>query len=52
MTDGLENVYFDVLDDIVNKYDNTYHNTTKMTPIDVKSNFYAECNVYFNEKRS
>ena len=50
MTDGLENVYFDVLDDIVDKYDNTYHNTTKMKHIDVKSNFYAEYNVYFNDK--
>ena len=50
MTDGLENVYFDVLDDIVDKYDNTYHNTTKMKHIDVTSNFYAEYNVYFNDK--
>ena len=33
-----KNVYFDVLDDIIDKYNNTYHNTIKMKPIDVKSN--------------
>ena len=32
-----KNVYIDKLDDIFNKYNNTYHNTTKMKPIDVKS---------------
>ena len=31
-------VYYDVLDDIVNKYNNTKHNTIKMKPIDVKNN--------------
>ena len=30
-----KNVYFDVLDDIVNKYNNTIRRTTKMKPIDV-----------------
>ena len=30
-----KNVYFDVLDDIVNKYNNTVHRTIKMKPIDV-----------------
>ena len=43
-------VYFDVLDDIVNKYNNTIHKTTKMKPIGVKSDSYAEYNVNFNEK--
>ena len=28
-----KNVYFDVLDDIVNKYNNTVHRTIKMKPI-------------------
>ena len=37
-----KNIYFDVLDDIVDKYNNTYHKTIKMKPIDVKSNSYAE----------
>ena len=30
-----KNVYFDVLDYIVNKYNNTVHETIKMKPIDV-----------------
>ena len=30
MTAISENVYFDVLDDIVNKYNNTVHRTIKM----------------------
>ena len=31
-------VYYDVLDDVVNKYNNTKHSTIKMKPIDVKDN--------------
>ena len=30
-----KNVYFDVLDDIVDKYNNTVHRTIKVKPIDV-----------------
>ena len=33
-----KNVYYDVLDDAVNKYNNTKHSTIKMKPIDVKDN--------------
>ena len=44
-----KNVYFDVLDDIVNKYNNTFHKTIKMKPIDVQSDSYAEYNVDSNE---
>ena len=33
--------FFDVLNDIVDEYNNTYHRTIKMKPIDVKSNFFA-----------
>ena len=33
-----KNVYYDVLDDIINKYNNTKHSTIKMKPIDVKNN--------------
>ena len=47
-----KNVYFDVLDVIANKYNNTVHKTIKMKPIDVISDFYAECNEDFNEKVS
>ena len=39
-----KNVYFDVLDDIVNKYNNTVHRTIKMKAIDVANDSYAECN--------
>ena len=38
MTLILKNVYIDKLDEIVNKYSNTYHSTIKMKPVDVKSN--------------
>ena len=37
MTATGKNVYY-VLDDVVNKYDNTKHSTIKMKPIDVKNN--------------
>ena len=36
MTATGENVYYDVLDDAVNDYSNTIHNTIKMKPKDVK----------------
>ena len=39
-----KNVYFDVLDDIVNKYNSTVHRTMAMKPVDVTSDFYAEYN--------
>ena len=40
MTSISKNTYIDKLDDIVNKYNNTYHRTIKMKPIDVKDNAY------------
>ena len=45
-----KNVYFDVLDDVVHKYNNTVHRTIKMKPIDVTSDSYAEYNEDFNKK--
>ena len=33
-----KNIYYDVLDNIVNEYNNTKHNTIKMKPIDVGDN--------------
>ena len=33
-------MYFDKLDEIVDKYNNTCHSTIKMKPADVKSNTY------------
>ena len=50
MTALSKNVYFDVLDDIVNKYNNTGHITIKMKPIEVTFDSYAEYNEDFNEK--
>ena len=35
-----KNVYIDKLDDIVDEYNNAYHTTIKMKPIDVKDNTY------------
>ena len=43
-------VYFDVLDDIVNKYNNTFHRTIKTKPIDVTDDSYSEYNKDFNKK--
>ena len=40
MTTFSKNTYFDVLDDIVNKYNNTIHKTIKMKPIDITGDYY------------
>ena len=37
-----KNIFVDKLDDIVNKYNNTNHNTIKMKPVDVMSNIYID----------
>ena len=50
MTAVSKNVYFDVLDDIVDKYNNTVHRSIKMKPIDITSDSYAEYNEDFNKK--
>ena len=42
MTAVSKNVYFDVLEDFVQKYNNTVHRTIEMKPIDVTSYSYAE----------
>ena len=36
MTSISKNVYINKLNDIVNKYNNAYHRTIKMKPVDVK----------------
>ena len=36
MTSISKIVYIDKLDEIVNKYNNAYHSTTKMKPVDIK----------------
>ena len=35
-------IFFEVLDDIVDNYNNTYHRTIKMKPIDVRSDSYVK----------
>ena len=50
MTSVSKNVYIDKLDDIVNKYNNTYHSTIKIKPVDVKSNTYIESSKEINNK--
>ena len=35
-------VYIDKLDDMVNKYNNTYHSTIEMKSVDVKSSTYID----------
>ena len=37
-------MYIDKLDDIVNKYKNTYHSTIKIKPVDLKQNTYIDSN--------
>ena len=39
-----KNVYIDQLDNIVNKYNNAYHSTIKMNPVNVKSSIYTNLN--------
>ena len=50
MTAISKNVYFDVLDNIVNKYNNTVHRTIKMKPTDVTDDSYVDYNEDFNKK--
>ena len=48
MTSVSKNI--DKLDDIANKYNNTYHSTIKMKPVDVKSNTYIDSCKEINDK--
>ena len=50
MTAISKNVYFDMLENIVDKYNNTVHRTIKLKPIDITSDSYAEYNKDSNEK--
>ena len=42
MTYTGKNVYFDVLDDIVDKYSNSFHSSIKIKPKDVTDDSFAE----------
>ena len=50
MTSVSKNVYIDKLDDIVNKYNNTYHSTIRMKPVDVKSTPHIDFDKNDNEE--
>ena len=52
MTAISTNIYFDVLDAIVNKYNKTVHRTIKMKPIEVTDDYYAEYNEHSMELHS
>ena len=45
-----KNMYIDKLDDIVDEYNNTYHTTIKMKPINVKDNTYINTDKEINNK--
>ena len=50
MTAISKNVYNGKLDDIIDKYNNTYHRTFKVNPLDVKTSTYFNFNVEYNDK--
>ena len=50
MTSMSNNVYIDALVNIVNKYNNTFHSTIKMKPVDVKSSIYIGSSKEINNK--
>ena len=50
MTTISKNVYIDKLDDIVKEYNNTYHKTIKMKPINIKDNTYINFEKEVNNK--
>ena len=50
MTSPSKNVYIDKVDAIVNEYNNSYHSTTKIKSVDIKSRTYIEFDVAKNDK--
>ena len=52
MTSVSKNVYVDKLDDIVNEYNNTYHRTITMKPVDVKDDTYIDSIELHSEKEA
>ena len=50
MTSLSENVYIFKLHDIINKYNNTYHSTIKIKPVDVKWSTYIDSSIEINNK--
>ena len=50
MTLVSENVYIDKLDDTVGEYNDTYHRTINMKPVDVKDNTYIDFKKEIHDK--
>ena len=50
MTSISKNVYIDKVDDIVKEYNNKYHTSIKMKPVDVKNNQYIDFKKEINNK--
>ena len=50
MTSVSKNVYTDKLVDVMGEYNNTYHRTIKMKPIDVKNNTYIDFKKEVNDE--
>ena len=50
MTSVPQNAYIDKLDDTMGKYNDTYHRTIKMKPVDVKDNAYIDFKKEVNDK--
>ena len=50
MTSISKKLYIDKLDDISNKYNNTYHRTIKIKTVDVKPNTYIHSSKKINNK--
>ena len=46
MTSISKKVYINKLDDLVSEYNNKYHRTIKMKPVDVKDNTYIDSMVF------
>ena len=45
-----KNLYIDKLDDTVKEYNNNYHTSIKMKPVDVKDNNYFDVKKEVNNK--
>ena len=50
ITSKSKSVYIDKMDDIVNKYNKTYHRTIKMKPVDLMLSMYIDFNKENNKE--
>ena len=51
MTSISKSVYINKLDDILSEYNDTYHRTIKMKPVDVKDNTYIDSMVFYSNDK-